>query len=122
MWVLSRFKSTASQNSSQSIPIHSNPHGIGITEQGLSWIWSHPSLLHLTQISFLSCDTSVTQTSVFPFFLRSQKPCRFPGGPPPFFCQTGHLHPYRTPIPALARVPCDTGKVFGIFVFPFTRP
>jgi hypothetical protein len=34
--VLSRFKSIASQNSSQYIPIHSNPHGIRITEQGLN--------------------------------------------------------------------------------------
>jgi hypothetical protein len=33
--VLNRFKSIASQNSSQSISIHSNPHRIGITEQGL---------------------------------------------------------------------------------------
>jgi hypothetical protein len=36
--VLSRFKSIVSQNPSQYIPIHSNPHGIGITEQGLKWI------------------------------------------------------------------------------------
>jgi hypothetical protein len=33
--VLSRFKSIANQNSSQFIPIHFNPHGIGITKQGL---------------------------------------------------------------------------------------
>jgi hypothetical protein len=41
--VLSRFNSIASQNTSQSIPIHTNTHGIEITErieiteQGLSW-------------------------------------------------------------------------------------
>jgi hypothetical protein len=34
--VLIRFKSIASQNPSQSIPIHTNPYGIEITEQGLS--------------------------------------------------------------------------------------
>jgi hypothetical protein len=34
--VLSRFKSIASQNISQSIPIHINPHGIEITEHGLN--------------------------------------------------------------------------------------
>jgi hypothetical protein len=34
--VLNRFKSIASQNSFQSIPIHFNPHGIRITEQGLN--------------------------------------------------------------------------------------
>jgi hypothetical protein len=33
--VLSQFKSIVSQNPSQSFPIHSNPHVIGITEQGL---------------------------------------------------------------------------------------
>jgi hypothetical protein len=32
---LSRFNSIASQNTSQSIPIHTNTHGIEITEQGL---------------------------------------------------------------------------------------
>jgi hypothetical protein len=36
--VLSWFKSIASQNTSQSIPIHSNPHGIGIIEQVLNAI------------------------------------------------------------------------------------
>jgi hypothetical protein len=37
-WVgLSRIKSIASQNPSQSHPIHFNPHGISITEQGLKW-------------------------------------------------------------------------------------
>jgi hypothetical protein len=36
-WVgLSRFKSIKSQNTSQSRPIHFNPHGIKITEQGLT--------------------------------------------------------------------------------------
>jgi hypothetical protein len=34
--VLGRFKSIVSQNPFQIIPIHSNPHGIGITEQGLN--------------------------------------------------------------------------------------
>jgi hypothetical protein len=34
--VLSRFNSIASQNTSQSIPIHTNTHGIEITEQGLN--------------------------------------------------------------------------------------
>jgi hypothetical protein len=33
--VLSRFNSIASQNTSQSILIHTNTHGIEITEQGL---------------------------------------------------------------------------------------
>jgi hypothetical protein len=33
--VLSRFESISSQNPSQSIPIHTNLHGIKITEQGL---------------------------------------------------------------------------------------
>jgi hypothetical protein len=32
---LSRFNSIASQNTFQSIPIHTNTHGIEITEQGL---------------------------------------------------------------------------------------
>jgi hypothetical protein len=35
--ILSRFKFVASRNSSQSIPIHINPHGIEIIEQGLKW-------------------------------------------------------------------------------------
>jgi hypothetical protein len=35
--VLSRFNSIASQNTSQSIPIHTNTHGIEITEQGLMY-------------------------------------------------------------------------------------
>jgi hypothetical protein len=36
-WVgLSRFKSITSQNTSQYHPIHSNPHGIKITEQRLN--------------------------------------------------------------------------------------
>jgi hypothetical protein len=35
--VLSRFKSIESQNPTQSIPMHTNPHGIEITEQGLTW-------------------------------------------------------------------------------------
>jgi hypothetical protein len=34
--VLSQFKSTTSQNPSQYITIHLNPHGIEITEQGLT--------------------------------------------------------------------------------------
>jgi hypothetical protein len=33
---LSRFNSIASQNTSQSIPIHTNTYGIEITEQGLN--------------------------------------------------------------------------------------
>jgi hypothetical protein len=33
--VLSRFKSIASQNTSQAHPIHSNPQGMEINEQGL---------------------------------------------------------------------------------------
>jgi hypothetical protein len=85
--VLSR-KSIASQNSSQSIPIHSNPHGIGITEQCLSWKWSHSSLLHLTQISFLSCDNQCYPDICVPFFaepenLSVSKWCTPP--PPNFF-------------------------------------
>jgi hypothetical protein len=35
--VSSRFKSIIGQNTSQSHPIHSNPHGTKITEQALSW-------------------------------------------------------------------------------------
>ena len=36
LMVLSRIKSIASQNQSQSITIHSNSHGIGISEQGIN--------------------------------------------------------------------------------------
>jgi hypothetical protein len=36
--VLSRFNSIASQNTSQSITIHTNTYGIEITEQGLRFI------------------------------------------------------------------------------------
>jgi hypothetical protein len=42
-WVgLDGFQSQTSQNLSQFFPIPSNPYGIGITEQTLSWTDEHP--------------------------------------------------------------------------------
>ena len=43
--ILSQFKSIISQNPSQSIPIHSNAHGIGITKQGLIDLFSRSFFL-----------------------------------------------------------------------------
>jgi hypothetical protein len=52
-WVgLSRFKSITSQNTSQSHPIHSNPHVIKITEQSLSNSVFHT--IHVIKIKYLN--------------------------------------------------------------------